>query len=387
MKKIKIIRIIDRLNIGGPAIHCVLLTAYLDPTQFESKLVMGMVGECEGDMSYLAEKNHIVPLVIPQLGREISFFRDIFTLIKLCILLYREKPDIVHTHKSKAGVLGRLAAILMRVPIIVHTFHGHVFHHYFGKWKTLFFLKIERFFARFTHRIIVISQQQLQEINEKYKVGKREQFSIIPLGFDFSGLEKNCQYSGWLKKAFGISETEIVIGLVGRLTPVKNHQMLLKIAQNMKKNYPQLRFVIIGDGECRQQLQEEASRLDLKNIVFTGWIQESAKIYSDLDIVVLTSHNEGTPVTLIEAMFCGKPIIATKVGGVIDLIENGTNGFLVQPGNISEFQNSLVALLDSEKRYQLGQSGKEIAQKFAISRLTQDIKNLYIKLFEEKKVK
>lgn len=380
-KKIKIVRIIDRLNIGGPAIHCVLLSAYLYPEKYSTTLITGTVCDFEGDMSYLAKQHNITWKVIPDLGREISFLRDIKTCWRLFQILREEKPQIIHTHKSKAGALGRFVAMLLGIPVRVHTFHGHVFHGYFGKWKTRLFIWIEKFLAYFTHRIIVISQQQLEEISGYYGIAPLKKFSIIPLGFDFSKFANLAQSRGWLRQQFHIASDDIVVGIVGRLASIKNHHLFLECAKRLADAHAPFRMVIIGDGELRAELENYAKQLGLSDyVIFTGWLQDPCQIYADLDIVALTSLNEGTPVTLIEAMYCGKPVVATKVGGVIDIVQNGIHGVLVESQDVDGFTQAVLSLQDASLREKYGQEGKRNVTKFAIGRLLEDLDNLYQEL-------
>lgn len=379
--KIKVVRIIDRLNIGGPAIHCILLSAYLNPQKFSTTLITGNVSSFEGDMSYFARQHNIQWQVIPNLGREISLLHDLKTCWQLFKILRKEKPQIIHTHKSKAGALGRFVALLLGIPIRIHTFHGHVFHGYFGKWKSRLFIFIERILAYFTSRIIVISQQQLQEISLQYHIAPAHKFSVIPLGFDFDKFSKLHLSQGWLRQKFNIAQNEIIVGIVGRLTAVKNHFMFLEVAQNLKQQNAPFRMVIIGDGELRPELEAKTKQLGLEGyVIFTGWLQNPCEIYADLDIVALTSLNEGTPVTLIEAMYCGKPVVATNVGGISDFIQSGVHGILVPSQDIANFAKAIILLQNKDLQREYGQAGKHVATKFAIERLLSDIEKLYIEL-------
>ncbi len=387
MQKIKVLRIIDRLNIGGPAIHCILTTGYLNPEKFTSRLITGQVSEFEGDMAYLATLHHVQYTVVPTLGREISFLRDWKTLWQLLKIIWAWKPDIVHTHKSKAGALGRLAAFVLRVPGIVHTFHGHVFHSYFGKWKTCFFLQMERLLAKISDRIIVISEEQLEEISKKYKVAPWKKCTVIRLGFDFSSLAEYSRHQGWLRHQFSIPVNQKIVGIVARLTRVKNHHLFLQAARMVLDKMKDVCFAVIGDGECREALEQEAQRLCIQDHVrFTGWIEHPAQIYADLDIVALTSDNEGTPVTLIEAMYCKKPVVASKVGGVASVVQPGKTGWLVAPGDAAGFAEAIQNLLaDPDQCTTLGQQGYIfVEQQFALSRLLHDLEIVYENILTEK---
>ncbi|WP_372371440.1 glycosyltransferase family 4 protein [Candidatus Uabimicrobium sp. HlEnr_7] len=375
----KIIRIIDRLNIGGPTIHVSILASQLDRESYDTMLVSGLVCEEEGDMSYTVAKYGVKPFYVPQLGREIHPIKDLIALWKIYCILRRERPRIVHTHKSKAGFIGRLAAVLAGVPVIIHTFHGHVFHGYFSPQKTRLFLRIERFLARFTTRIITISKQQQQDICHKYRIGRSNKHEIIPLGFDFLPLDESKR--GWLREKYGWCSQDIVVGIVGRLAAIKNHQMFLEVARLMH-SYPHIKFVIIGDGELREDLEQTVCKYNLTDTVaFTGWVTETAQIYSDLDIIALTSINEGTPVVVIEGMYYHKPVVATNVGGVADVVDEEC-GFLCDTNDNQAFHCHLLNLAnDKELRKRMGRHAHEKAKKmFSHKRLIQDIEYLYSSL-------
>jgi glycosyltransferase involved in cell wall biosynthesis len=263
----------------------------------------------------------VVPVVLPTLGREISFFDDLRSFSELRKIIREFTPHIIHTHTAKAGSLGRLAGISANVRRIfgtkiklVHTFHGHVFHSYFSSLKTSAFIRIERFLARFTDRIIAVSASQARDICEVYKIARSERVQVVPLGFDLSGFERLSPPA-----PHGVFS----VGIIGRLTPVKNHRMLfeaVKILYGQGEDQA-FKFHVVGDGDLREALTREATALGIeKNVLFTGWQQEMPEVYRKLDAVVLTSLNEGTPVSLIEAMAAARLVIATDVGGVRDLL-------------------------------------------------------------------
>lgn len=332
--RIRIMRIIDRLNIGGPAKHVSWLTAGLNHERFQTVLITGIVPDGEGDMSYFAEALGIKPVVIPQMSRELSW-RDALVVIKLLRQMWKIRPHIVHTHKSKAGATGRLAALVYRwlTPSalwgrprscwVVHTYHGHTFHSYFGPARQSVFQMIERALARFcTDRIIVISEQQRREILEQFRIGRPDQFVVIPLGLDLGEMQPA---PGASTNRLRRTPDEVLIGIVGRLCEVKNHALFLDAAARLLADQSlsngNLRFVLVGDGHLRDQLQAQAQRLGIaKQVTFAGFRQDVLKLYADFDIVALTSLNEGTPLTLIEAMASGCAVAATEVGGVVDLM-------------------------------------------------------------------
>ncbi|MFH1624602.1 MAG: glycosyltransferase [Pseudomonadota bacterium] len=447
-RKIKVLRIIGRLNIGGPAIHTVLLTDGLDKTKFDSILLTGSVGEHEGDMHYFAEERGVKPIIIPEMGRDISWKNDLRAFWKISKIIKREKPDFVHTHTAKAGTIGREAAIVIRCREslvrslkrllfykksrlaahdpqvkIVHTFHGHIFRGYFHPLKTRAFLLIERVLARFTDKIIVLSNQQFKELCYHYKIAPPEKFAIIPLGLEIDKFLQCETKRGQLRKELGIPREIPIVGIVGRLVPVKNHRMFLDtVAEVIKtkswsssKNAvtgcqaPVARFIVVGDGELRGELETYSKQLGIQDdVIFTGWREDLDVIYADLDIVALTSLNEGTPVSLIEAMAAGKPVVATDTGGVRDLVTSSQQsairqeiedkkasdgihspgykiyerGILVQLGDVHGFAEAVrVMLNDGELRKKMGNEGRKLAQeKYRKERLYRDIEDLYLKL-------
>jgi glycosyltransferase involved in cell wall biosynthesis len=398
----KILRIIARLNVGGPARHVVWLTEALNDAEFESTLIAGTVPGGEEDMSYFAAEHNVTPVYIEEMSRELSL-KDIVSLFKIYRAIKAETPHIIHTHTAKAGTVGRTAAFLYRWLTwktlvgkprnirLVHTFHGHVFHSYYGKAKTRLFIAIEKILARIaTDKIITITQQQFLEIHEQVGVGRREQFETIPLGIDLSAFA-NADKRNAFRDEIGVADDEILIGFVGRLTEIKNIPMLLKAAQLYfaKPDAPKTRFVIVGDGHLRKELESSAADLTLDRVIFAGNRDDANIIYAGLDIVALTSLNEGTPLSLIEAMAAGRVVISTAVGGVVDLlgaIQGKIDGFSVcergvaVPSSAAEqFTNGLIYLAKNEKlRVSLGESGRAfVTTNYAKERLVEDIKVLY----------
>lgn len=402
----KILRIIARLNVGGPARHVVWLTA--DLAGYETVLVTGVVPPGEDDMSYFAASAGVTPVTMPQMSREISL-KDALTTWKLYRLMRRERPDIVHTHTAKAGTVGRAAGLLYRwlTPSaligkprackFVHTYHGHVFHSYYGPSKTKLFLMIERMLARLaTDRIVVLSEQQRREINEQFHLGRPQQFAVIPLGLDLVPFANWEERRPRLRRELGVKDDELLVGIVGRLTQVKNHELFLRAAARLKEitasnSEPlRVRFVIVGDGNLRANLEQQARTLGLNDdVTFLGTRNDPEVFYPALDIVALTSRNEGTPLTLIEAMANARPVIATAVGGVVDLLGPESDrrrgytrcerGISVPGEDVEGFAQGLDALIgDPALRRELGERGREfVAQNFAKERLLRDMSELY----------
>ncbi|HXF43510.1 MAG TPA: glycosyltransferase [Pyrinomonadaceae bacterium] len=400
----RVMRIIARLNVGGPARHVVWLSKGLEEFGFETILVHGRVPEGEDSMEYLINENEIKNVYLEKMSRELSLW-DVPVMLRLWKLMREFKPDIIHTHTAKAGAAGRAAAFLYkwlnlqsligrpRRTFIFHTFHGHIFHSYYGQLKTSVFIFIEKLLAKITDCIIVISKKQLDEIHEEFGIGKLSQYRIVRLGIELERFLEpvSDDEKAGLKKEFGIAKDEIVIAAIGRLAKIKNLELLLEAAKIIKESGDgeTMKFLIVGDGEQRQKLEEKARELGLDNIEFAGNVRDISKVYKVTDIVALTSLNEGTPLSLIEAMAAGVPIIATAVGGVLDLAgeelkrEEGLTicerGILVDSGNAKSFARGLIFLAENEKlRKSLSQAGKEFVEKsYSRDRLVADIAELY----------
>lgn len=394
----KIVRIIARLNVGGPARHVVWLTKNLQTEEFQSVLLTGTVPGGEEDMNYFAAENGVAPVYIPEMSRELSA-KDIISLWKVFRRIYQEKPDIIHTHTAKAGTIGRVAGFFYRWLAwkrvkLIHTYHGHVFHSYYGAGKTKIFLLIEKTLANLTDKIVVISAQQKAEINEKFGVGNSSQFQIIPLGIDLAPFEKSETKNHVLREELGAAADEILVGFVGRLTEIKNIPLLLEAVKIYKEqndsSLPKLKFVIIGDGNLRSGLEAEVDKLGISDaVIFLGTRNDADIFYAGLDIVVLTSLNEGTPLSLIEAMANGKTFVSTEVGGVVDLLGETVEtkeGFKIHERGIGISSSDANALFeglihlanDENLRKKLGSKGKEFVQNnYSKERLTADIINLY----------
>lgn len=383
-RPIRVMRIIARLNIGGPAIHVVLLSERIGPPEFESTLVCGQIDAQEGDMSYLAEERGVSLITIPELGRSLSFLRDGLTLFKLWRLMRRVRPDIVHTHTAKAGFVGRTAAWLARVPVRVHTFHGHVFHGYFSPFKTRVFLGLERLTARLSDRLITISPALKEELAHTYHIAPEDKFVVVPLGLELAPFAATPRRGGAFRAEHGIPPEAPLIGIVGRLVPIKNHQLFLEMAARMQKKTPQARFVIVGEGECLDAVQAQVDALKLRRVVtFAGWLRDLRPVYSDLDVLVISSDNEGTPVSLIEALAAGTPVVSTAVGGVPDLLQGGMLGRLVPPGNPDALAEAVQAALEAPEPTS-DSARQSILALYDITRLCDDLTALYRNLLETK---
>ncbi|HEV8620377.1 MAG TPA: glycosyltransferase [Nitrospiraceae bacterium] len=385
--KIRVLRIIGRLNIGGPAIHVVNLSAGLDPSRFEQLLVVGTENSAEGSMLDHALSKGVKPLIIPEIVTAFSLTpRDLKALVKLYLVIRRQRPHIVHTHTAKAGFLGRLAAWLAGVPLIVHTYHGHVLHGYFGPVKALLLCRMERGLARFTNCILTVSEEIKREL-VTYGVAPAEKIIVIPLGFDLEPF-LNCQrLRGQFRREFGLNAESRLVGIVGRLFPIKNHRLFLDAAARIATCERAARFVIVGDGALRSAIEQQAKELGIADqVLFTGWRRDLPRVYADLDVLVVSSDNEGTPVSAIEAMAAGCPVVGTRVGGIPDLIIENETGFLVTPRDPESLATAVLDVLqNAETARRIGRNAMAMVRtRFALQRLIADMDHLYRELLRQK---
>jgi glycosyltransferase involved in cell wall biosynthesis len=379
---IRVARVIGRLNIGGPAQHVIYLTAGLPRARFESVLLCGREAPSEGSMRALAARWAVRPIAVPGLGRRVSPVDDMRSLVFLTRFFRSFRPHIVHTHTAKAGALGRLAAWLTGVPVVVHTYHGHVFHGYFSRPMTSLFLAVDRMLARSTSRLLAVSESVKRELI-RYRIGGPGQVTVQPLGLDLTAF-LGCQvHGGELRRELGVDSRRPLVGIVARLVPIKRHEDFIAASALLAARIPEARFLVIGDGERRTELEVLVRKKGLgERVRFLGWRHDLDRIYADLDVVVLTSANEGSPVSLIEAMAAGRPVVATEVGGVPDLVEHGVNGVLGRAGDPSATAEAIAALLaDPERRRVMGEAGrKRVRDAYTIDQLVSDMDRLYTEL-------
>jgi glycosyltransferase involved in cell wall biosynthesis len=395
----RILRILNRLAVGGPVLNAIYLTKYMQPA-YETLFVVGEKESHEKSADFLAEQLGIEYTTVKGMGRAINPGTDFFAYQKIKKIIKEFKPDIVHTHAAKPGAIGRMAAAAMKVPLIVHTFHGHVFHSYFNSVKTNFFINTERYLAAKSTAIIAISDQQKKELVQDFKIAQEEKFHVIPLGFDLDRFYNDQEQKRFkFRTEFGIADDELAIGIIGRLVPVKNHYLFLKgIAHILQTSHKKIKAFIIGDGETRADLENVARQAGIKfstekdavhlyPLVFTSWRSDVDVINAGLDIVALTSHNEGTPVSLIEAQAANKPIVSTRVGGIGDIVKEGETALLSNVNDGEAFSNHLLRMVEDDRlRLKLGSNSRHhVMEKFSYQRLVNDMSQLYHQLLERKK--
>lgn len=381
----KILRILNRFNVGGPTYNVAYLTKYLSD-EYTTVLIGGEREESEASSEYILKELDIPYTIVPDMKRSISLKNDIKALREIISIIKKEKPDIVHTHASKAGMIGRLAAKICGVPYIFHTFHGHVFHSYFGKKKTSFFIHLERLLARWSTAIIAISDIQKHELGDIYKICPPEKIQVVPLGFDLHKFtEQTDEKRKQFRTQYNLQDDEIAIGIVGRLAPVKNHEMFIDAICNcQKQTSKKIRAFIIGDGELAEQLQTYCKNTNTEQIItFTSWIKDVDVAYAGLDIVALTSFNEGTPVSIIEAQAAGKPVVSTNVGGISDIVQEDETALLSEI-DTEKFTEKLTRLIyDDELREKMSEKSRQFSDsKFSYVRLCTDMENVYKKFMK-----
>ena len=391
----KVLRIINRFNIGGPTYNAAYLSKYLSE-DFETLLVGGQKDESEDSSEFILNQLGLKPIIIPEMKREINFKNDRIAYQKIKQLIAEFKPDIVHTHASKAGAIGRLAAFSMNVPVVVHTFHGHVFHSYFGKVKTSAYKTIERYLAKKSSSIVAISALQKEELSEAYKICTKEKITIVPLGFDLNRFRENKEEKRMQFRAeWGVNNETIAIGIIGRLVPIKNHHFFLRVAKSIKEQTSKsVRFFIVGDGELKTELTAYCKELVISYseekenssalITFTSWIKDIDIVNAGLDIITLTSKNEGTPVSLIEAQASSKPIVSTNVGGIENIVKVDETALLSSITDEKTFTDNLLSLIEDEtKRATMSQNGAHVFEHFHYLRLVKDMEALYNDLLKK----
>jgi glycosyltransferase involved in cell wall biosynthesis len=381
--RIKILRVIARLNMGGPALHVSYLTAGLRERGYDTTLVAGTLARGEDSMSFVADARDVDVVRIDELGREISPLRDLVATLRLARLIRRERPDILHTHTAKAGTVGRVAALLAgrrAPPIVVHTFHGHVLRGYFGPLRSGLFRLLERWLAARTTALIAVSPQVRDDL-VALGVAPPERFVVIRLGIELDervSAEQNGRAES--RRYLGIASDRFAVGWIGRMTAVKRTDDVLVAFRRLRDDGVDAVLCMVGDGPDRPELERRAHELGvIRDTLFLGYQEDVAPFYAAFDALVLPSSNEGTPVSAIEALAAGRPVVATRVGGVPDVVQEGQDGFLVDPGATDDLADRLARLArDPALRERMGGAGRErVLPRYAVARLIDDVDRLY----------
>jgi glycosyltransferase involved in cell wall biosynthesis len=391
-KKLRVMRVITRMNVGGPALQAALLCERLAPERFESRLISGIEGEREGNMLQLRLDSPVRPVILPTLGREISLKADFVTLRELVRLMRRYRPHVVHTHLSKAGFFGRVAARYTRRPAVVHTYHGHIFAGYdeFSRPKMELFRRMDQLAARCTDRILTLTAGQGAEL-QAAGIGRASQYRVVPLGLELEPFLEPGDNRAALRQELGLPAECVLIGHISRLVPVKTVNYFIEAAQKVRLHHPEAVFLVIGDGPSRPALEDETRKRGLldSGVRFLGFRADLPYLVGGLDIVALTSIQEGTPVAIIEALTAGKPVLATDVGGVGTIVRHKQTGWLSPARDVENIAQGLSYLLEHpQEAAQWGQAGHEVVYpQNDSSRLLRDIEELYLEILQEKGVR
>lgn len=387
----KVLRIINRFNIGGPTYNAAYLTKYL-PSEYETLLIGGDKEESEDSSQHILEELGLNPMIIPEMRRAIRFGNDYAAYKKIKQIIEEFKPDIVHTHASKAGTLGRMAAFACNVPAVVHTFHGHVFHSYFSKAKTTIFKRIEKKLAFKSSAIVAISAIQKEELGTVHKIAPLDKIEVIPLGFDLERFQHDlAEKRAEFRKEYKIENDEIAIGIIGRLVPIKNHQLFLNALRYvLDHTNKKVRAFIIGDGESRDAIINLAKDLniplsrsnvkfEISTLTLTSWIKNIDSVNAGMDIIALSSLNEGTPVSLIEAQAANNPVVSTNVGGIENVVVQNKTGLLSDIEDLETYSANLLELVENDaKREAMSKEGwKHVKDQYSYKRLVSDVDKLY----------
>jgi glycosyltransferase involved in cell wall biosynthesis len=389
-ERTRVLRVIARLNMGGPAHHVGFLSGLLDPARYETLLLHGEIGAGEASLSTTADRLGVRRETVPGLRPELRPLDDLRALIGLVRRVRAFRPHIVHTHTAKAGMLGRLAAVLAGRPrpIIVHTYHGHVLEGYFGRIQNDFYRGLERALARVSDALIGVSSATVDDL-VRLRIADRSKFRVIPIGLDLDAFISSGAADGAEFRAeAGAADGELLLTFVGRLVPIKRVDVLLSaFAHASAAGAGPMRLAIVGDGDLREQLERQARELGVADRVwFAGYRADMVAVASAADIAVLSSDNEGTPVSLIEAGAAAKPAVSTHVGGVADVVTPETG--LLAPAGDGDALGSRIAELaaDGDRRAAMGSRAREhIRARFSVERLVRDIEALYGELLAQRR--
>ena len=386
---IRVLRVIARLNMGGPAIHVASLAAGLETRGYHTTLVAGSLARGEDSMDFLAQRLGVDVVSIPELQREVSVLHDARSVLRVAELIRDERPHILHTHTAKAGAIARAAALLAggaRPPVVLHTFHGHVLKGYFDAGRTAFFRQVERALARASDVLVAVSPEVRDELVE-LGVAPYEKFVVIRLGIPLEERLGDPTADSDYRRLYGIPSEAFVVGWVGRMTGVKDTSAVVEIVRVARERGVDAVLCMVGDGPDRERLEQLAHELGIaRYCYFVGYQSDVAGYYRLFDAFLLPSVNEGTPVSAIESLASGTPVVANRVGGVPDVVRDGVDGFLVEPGDTDAAAARLETLAaDPELRARLGESGRSrVLERYSVERLVDDVDRLYRSLLAAK---
>jgi glycosyltransferase involved in cell wall biosynthesis len=378
-EKVRVMRIIARMNVGGPAVQVSGLMRGFDAQVFEQELVTGFCAADEAD--YLEKVATDVKAVrIDGLGRSIKPRADLTALITILKEIRRFKPDVIHTHTAKAGVVGRIASILSgHKSIRVHTFHGHLLNGYFGSGKTKLVILVEMFLALFTDQLLAVGAKVKDDLLAA-GIGNQSKFSVMPPGLQLAEVPSRSS----ARKELGLNDDAIYCAFIGRITQIKRPDRFLDVVSDIKSRGIDLHFIFAGAGELLQYCQDRVITENLP-VTFLGWREDIEVVLAAADFVLLTSDNEGTPLSLIQAGMVGIPVVATNVGSTNEIVVNGETGLLTDL-SVKELSDAVVKVAtDSALRAKMGTAGKEYTMaRYGVARLVKDHQDLYLKLLSKR---
>ncbi|MCX4585376.1 glycosyltransferase [Streptomyces sp. NBC_01481] len=368
--RLRVMRVITRMNVGGPAVQVSALMRGLDPDRFDHLLITGQVGSGEAD--YLDQRAADLPVHrLEWLGRSVRPTDDVRCVVELARAMRRFRPHIVHTHTAKAGALGRAAAVLARVPSRVHTFHGHLLHGYFSPAKTRVLVQTERSLAALTDRLVAVGSRVRDDLVAA-GIGKASQYTVTPPGTRLATAPEPAE----ARRLLGLPQDCPVVAYVGRITGIKRPDRFLAVAREVRRAVPAAHFVVCGEGDFEPDPEAVADLGD--SLHRLGWRADVETVYAAADLVLLTSDNEGMPVSLIEAGLAGLPVVATNVGSVAEVVQDGTTGLLAQPSSTELARHTVTLLRDGQLRQEMGARAQTFTtQHFGAERLVADTQALY----------
>ncbi len=394
-ERVRVYRVIARLNVGGPAQHVIALAHGLDPHRYESQLFVGALGPGElglepsgADRAGVEDAGDIGKATVhevPGLSPVGGILADARALWWLYWRFRRDRPEIVHTHTAKAGAVGRVAAALAGVPIRLHTYHGHVLGgDYFSPFRTALYRFIEQQLARISRRLIAVSRSQARQLSEHHRVAAADKFQVISLGLDlepFTGVDRAVARTE-ARQRLGLADSDQVVAIVGRIVPIKNHELLLRSLASLARSGRPVHLLVIGGGESRllDELRRLATELGLQERVqWLGWRRDLPSLYAASDALAVTSHDEGTPVAVIEALAIGTPVVARSVGGIPDMLEGVDCARLVDGAGPREFASALQSVLDAPPVDDDIRDGlrESTARRYSATRLAREVAALY----------
>ena len=387
---IRVLRVIARLNMGGPAIHVANLAAGLESRGYHTTLVAGSLARGEDSMAFLAERLGVSVVSVPEIQREISALHDARSAFQVAEIMRETRPHILHTHTAKAGAIARAAAVLAgdaRPSVVVHTFHGHVLKGYFGPLRTAFFRQVERTLAHASDALVAVSPEVRDDLVQ-LGVAPAEKFVVVRLGIPLAERLDDESAAVDYRQLYGIPQDAFVVGWVGRMTGVKDSGAVLRTVGALRARGVNAVVCMVGDGPDREPLEQLAHELGIaRACYFAGYQPDVGGFYRLFDAFFLPSVNEGTPVSAIEALATGTPVVANRVGGVPDVVRDGVDGYLVEPGDVEGAAERLDLLArDPALRERLGAAGRErVRARYAVTRLVDDVDRLYRALLAAKR--